>query len=791
MKRALGSLLLALFVVLLGVPGIASAAPQDLTVNVTDDHDDGSCDAWTPETDCTLREAINASNASPEPGTISFDIHDASEKEVQTITPESALPDITAPVTIDGYTEPGASPNTLDLPDGDNARLRIELDGTLAGGNGLTIDSAESLIRGLVLNRFGTGIVIQGEGANGNAFRGNFIGVDPRGTVGEGNGNGIAFSDAGVAPDSNVIGGGDPADRNVVSGNGGVGILTGHATGTLIQGNYVGLSASGAVAVGNASSGIRVFVGAGTVVSGNVISGNFMGVDAQGPADVFGNVIGLNAAMTSALPNTFQGVNAVNTANGTPVRVGGLGPGMGNVIAGNGAFGVEVTGVTATVEGNWIGTNPSGADFGNGDSGVDIRSQLGSTPLGVSIRGNTIEFNQNRGIAIRDGFGDTIQDNSIDSNLGIGIDLNLDGVSPNDPGDTDPGANRLQNFPVLTHVVRDVQGTQIQGTLNSTPQTQFDVEAFSSPSCDSSGFGEGARSLGSFQVWTDGGGDASFAQLLGASAPAGSAVTATATAPDGSTSEFSACQTVDKPKVDLALAKEDSPNIVAAGDEVTYTITVANNGPNTASGVGLSDPLPSTASFVSVSPSQGSCAGTSTVVCQLGTVAKGGSATVTLVARLSTAGSVTNTATVDGTETDTNLANNTASAITIVTPNADGCTVVGTGGNDYLAGTAGDDVICGLGGNDTLIGKKGADTLYGGDGNDVLKGGAGNDTIYGDDGNDTAVGGQGFDSVLGGVGADVLRIKDGAGGNDSADGGIDADVDVCKADVGDVVTNCP
>ena len=79
-----------------------------------------------------------------------------------------------------------------------------------------------------------------------------------------------------------------------------------------------------------------------------------------------------------------------------------------------------------------------------------------------------------------------------------------------------------------------------------------------------------------------------------------------------------------------------------------------SHGPNAASGVGLSDPLPSTASFVSSSPSQGSCAGTSVVVCQLGTIPKGVIATVIIVARLSTAGSVTNTAVVDGTETDTN-----------------------------------------------------------------------------------------------------------------------------------------
>jgi CSLREA domain-containing protein len=74
-----------------GVPGVALAAPEDFSVNVVDDHDDSPCDMWTPETDCTLREAINASNVSAEAGTISLDIHDAPFGSVQTISPTSQL----------------------------------------------------------------------------------------------------------------------------------------------------------------------------------------------------------------------------------------------------------------------------------------------------------------------------------------------------------------------------------------------------------------------------------------------------------------------------------------------------------------------------------------------------------------------------------------------------------------------------------------------------------------------------------------------------------------------------
>jgi Tol biopolymer transport system component len=74
-----------------------------------------------------------------------------------------------------------------------------------------------------------------------------------------------------------------------------------------------------------------------------------------------------------------------------------------------------------------------------------------------------------------------------------------------------------------------------------------------------------------------------------------------------------------------------------------------------------------------------------------------------------------------------------------------GCTIIGTLGNDTLSGTAGADTICGLAGNDTLRGLGGNDVLLGGDGNDRMLGGAGNDRLDGAAGRDTADGGPGRD----------------------------------------------
>jgi hypothetical protein len=125
--------------------------------------------------------------------------------------------------------------------------------------------------------------------------------------------------------------------------------------------------------------------------------------------------------------------------------------------------------------------------------------------------------------------------NAIFSNAGLGIDLGFNGVTPNDVGDGDTGPNNLQNSPVLTSVT----ASSVEGTLNSTPNTSFGVQFFASTACDPSGSGEGRTLIQSAVVGTDPSGNASFGVSL--TVPPGRVVTATATDPDGNTSEFSAC----------------------------------------------------------------------------------------------------------------------------------------------------------------------------------------------------------------------------------------------------------
>src|SRR5262249_44462761 len=151
--------------------------------------------------------------------TIKFNIAGA-PGTVHTIQPSPALPTIIEPVFIDGYSQLGAQPNTL--ADGDNAFLAIELAGINAGFQTcLTIAAGGSTVQGLVINRFmNQGIQVLGNG--GNVIRGNFIGTDQTGTLDKGN----HLDGVTLLTSNNTIGGTDPVDRNLISGNnsGGVGI---------------------------------------------------------------------------------------------------------------------------------------------------------------------------------------------------------------------------------------------------------------------------------------------------------------------------------------------------------------------------------------------------------------------------------------------------------------------------------------------------------------------------------------------------------------------------------------
>jgi hypothetical protein len=384
----------------------------------------------------------------------------------------------------------------------------------------------------------------------GNIVQGNLIGTDITGTQDLGNGtDGIQAGDANSESLRDTV----IAD-NVVSGNGWRGLFVAAGSAQRVVGNKIGTDAAGTAAIPNDLDGLVWFVGVDGVIGGptagerNVVSGNggsgIIVSPFSGPVRILNNYVGTDVGGTARLANGGDGIQIASA-----VQLGA--PGAGNLISGNGMNGVWVTAAgsaSTTIQGNKIGVTRDGAaTLGNTGSGIFLAGatdvHVGGTGAG---EGNVIAGNGADGVSVGFGtFPDPILGNSIFANRDLGIDLIGyldDGVTFNDLGDGDTGANMQQNFPVIT----GSSGTTIAGTLNSLPG-DYRIEVFSNPGvnqCDSSGYGEGETFLGAVPLHiTDSQANTPFSLTVPTPVPAGAALTATATDPDGNTSEFSLCGT--------------------------------------------------------------------------------------------------------------------------------------------------------------------------------------------------------------------------------------------------------
>jgi hypothetical protein len=414
-----------------------------------------------------------------------------------------------------------------------------------------------------------------------------FIGTDPTGNVPVGNGlRGIGINASGDIGTTSRIGGILPSQRNVISANFNHGVFINSGGASTIQGNYIGTNADGNAELSNGGPGIyfgsisnvtlgSVFIGGGTSTpgtgAGNVISGNLTGISIEaqtvptttttvGPVTISGNIIGLAADGATVLGNDAAGVEIQRTPTLlTPLTV------EGNVIAANG-HGIINGANGAVIEGNFIGTDITGT-LNLGNQGYGIFVDYGHMAITENIVANNglwgieVPSSQTTGVSIRG--------NSIYSNAQNGIDLGINGLSLNDVGDFDTGANDLQNFPVLTSATSDGVNTTIAGTLDSFGT--FTLEFFANAACDSNGHGEGATLLGSTAV---SGVNPSFGVILPIPVAVGQFVTSTATsapstAPTGNTSEFSACVTVTGPPPPPPVAPVAPTGLTAAAVSAT------------------------------------------------------------------------------------------------------------------------------------------------------------------------------------------------------------------------------
>jgi hypothetical protein len=493
----------------------------------------------------SLRQAILDSNSNPGVDLISFSIGSGP----QTIAPTSSLPEISDPVTIDGSTQPSLSANPIELNASNYTSLPNQAVLTITGGN--------TTVRSLIINHFSNG-GISITTAGGDHIEGCYIGTDASGTATT-NSHGAGIS---IQAPNNFIGGTSPHSGNVISGlsNTSAIVTSGSGTGNQIQGNYIGTDATGTKPLANLNgislSSSNNTVGGTVAEARNVIAastsaGIVMQVSGTSGNVVQGNYIGTDVTGQISLGNPDNGMILANATNNN--TIGGTIPGARNVISGNGR-GILLTASSGApsgnvFQGNYIGVAADGlTPLPNRVQGILLEGALNTTVGGVTAgAGNIVAFNgptaesEREGIEVLGGTGNSIRGNSIFSNGRVGIDLDGGDVTPNDVGDGDSGANNRQNFPIITSVTSDATQTTISGTLNSTANTILILDFYGNSVCDASGFGEGARRIGSTNVTTNGTGDTTFNVAFAPALAANQVVTATATDPSGNTSEFSQC----------------------------------------------------------------------------------------------------------------------------------------------------------------------------------------------------------------------------------------------------------
>ncbi len=274
--------------------------------------------------------------------------------------------------------------------------IGTDQDGSTAlpnGGTGIILDSVDDVLIGgsdpnagnIISGNVGLGIIAENN-ANRITIKGNLIGTDRTGTIALGNQQGgLRLRDV----RDSVIGGAEPEARNLISGNGGIGLaLTGSsATRNVIQGNYIGLDRDGGLALGNSDAGVLIEAsnnriggtgaGEGNVISGNRTTGLRIRTGAAASNIVQGNYIGTDQTGQQILGNGEDGVLLFNAPRNV---IGGTEPNAGNVIAGNQRHGIVIQGDQApgnTVQGNYIGTNPNETNLSNGRSGIILIDSSG------------------------------------------------------------------------------------------------------------------------------------------------------------------------------------------------------------------------------------------------------------------------------------------------------------------------------------------------------------------------------------------------------------------------------
>lgn len=589
---------------------IEAASAAFVVDSTADDADatpgDGICDTGTGGATpvCTLRAALDEADAHPGHDTIEFAIPGPGPHRLNPLTMYPRVDD-PAGVTIDGYSQPGASVNTLDA--GTDAVIMIEIRGQGPSAiDGFDIRSANNVITGLSMFDFVRHIRIFGSAAHDNTIVGNFLGTDASGTFGQTarvtNANAVHVE---RGASSNRIGMPGAANRNLFAGNAdkGVAMFDSGTELNLVQNNLFGLTPDGSARLTNWGHGVDInfnashnVVGGWNAGEGNVVSGSELsGVEIShnvGTGTTTGNQVLNNLIGTvpdgSAAPlyagNREFGVNfegkprCADTC--TPDISGNMA--VGNVIVGSNANVMFWKGANANLlERNVIGV------LGDGSPAESSAATTWAVLIEAGAFSNRVEENTIAGVkqgitvkpdndfpsevclpsdtvcpedAVFNTAGNSFSRNSIfDISNGLAIDLrgagSVDGVGPS--SSPDPLVNGSISFPTITSVTTD------RLLATTCPDCRIEVFVTPAPACTECWpeYGRGKRWV--VDGVADGNGEVDITFRSTASDPyvllAGSEVAAHTTDAFGNTSEHSLREVV-------------SAGVIAPPPETTTTI---------------------------------------------------------------------------------------------------------------------------------------------------------------------------------------------------------------------------